>query len=121
MNPIEMETIVRRVPVPPSAADAAISELPSRHDLHVELGGEFSPAPAALVPTWRTRGRLSFRRPLARFARVNVEVAQWSDKVVELRLSPVTHHMSRWGERRQRRYFDEAHRAADDLVSAIAG
>ena len=121
MNAMEMETIVRRVRVPPSAAGAAISELPSRHDLHVALDNEFTPAPTALVPTWHTRGRLPFRRPLARFARVSIEVAQWSDKVVELRLSPVSHHLGRWGERRQRRYFDVAHRAADDLVSAIAG
>ena len=121
MNAMEMETVVRRVPVPLSAADAAIAELPTRHDLHVTLDDQFAPTPTALVPTWQTRGRLSFRRPLARFARVSIEVAQWSDKVVELRLSPVTHHLGRWGERRKRRYFEVAHRAADDIVSAIAG
>ena len=71
------------------------------------------PAWAVHVPADVT---LSLGR-LHRNARVRLEVAEWSDRECELRLIPRTRHLRLWTERRQRRYFEAAHRAADELAA----
>ena len=80
----------------------------------------FSPSDA-LVPTWRATGRLYGSGPrLARFARVEIELSDYDASTYELQVRARCRHVWRWGRRRQRRYFDAAHRAADSIVAALA-
>jgi hypothetical protein len=73
-----------------------------------------------LAPTWRTTGRLYGSGPrLARYARVEIEVSAYDASGCELRLRSRCRHLYRWGRRRQRRYFDVAHRSADSIVATI--
>jgi hypothetical protein len=51
--------------------------------------------------------------------RVIVDVAEWSDDACELRVRPVSRHVGRWSQRRQRRYFALAHAAADAFVHLV--
>ncbi len=70
--------------------------------------------------TWETRGRVTGRGPrIARFSRVEVVIAPWSTDAAQLRVLPRSRFLARWGERRQRRYFDLAHAAADRLLPIL--
>lgn len=76
----------------------------------------------AISPTWATTGRV--RAPgirLARFARVEIELAARAATAFELSLRPVCRHVPRWGARRRARYFDAAHRSADELARHLRG
>jgi hypothetical protein len=95
-SPYEREVVVRRIRRP-------LGCLP--------LSDDFTPVPSALTTTWRAPARLSSGH------RVHVEVSAWSDHATELRVVPVARHLSRWGGRRQRRYFAAAHALADQLVA----
>jgi hypothetical protein len=68
------------------------------------------------VGGWRARARLVGRGPrLAHHARVEIVVAPWSDDVCELQVTPRSHRLHHWGERRLRRYWRLAHAAADEV------
>jgi hypothetical protein len=71
-------------------------------------------------PAWRATARLrGCGLRFVRYARVELEVAAWSDDASELRLRPVSRRVTRWGPRRQRRYFALAHRGADVVLELL--
>ena len=81
----------------------------------------FTRRDGGLVTAWRTEGRLyGSGLRLARYARVELELSVFSTACCEVRLRPVCRHAHRWGGRRQRGYFDLAHRAADSVVAVVA-
>jgi hypothetical protein len=67
-----------------------------------------------LVEIWRAA------RVLERVHRVEIEVARVAVDVAELRIVPWTAHWPRWGNRRQRRYLEAAHAAADDFQKILS-
>ncbi|MEY2474949.1 MAG: hypothetical protein QOG87_264 [Actinomycetota bacterium] len=108
-TPFEHDVVVRRIDRP-----LATLQLPDTTTVGaLRITGPFSDDPAALAPAARAPGVLGRTR-------VAVEVGTWSDRTSELRVIPRTRHLHLWGERRQRRYFARAHRAADDLVHLVA-
>jgi hypothetical protein len=71
-------------------------------------------------PAWQATARLhGCGLRFVRYARVELEVAAWSDDASELRLRPVSRRVTRWAPRRQRRYFALAHRAADVILELL--
>jgi hypothetical protein len=72
------------------------------------------------VAVWRTTGRVySEGRRVMRYTRVHVEISAWSHRATELRMRPMTRRIPNWGQRRQQRYFQTAHRMIDDLARAL--
>src|SRR5688500_6066975 len=67
-----------------------------------------------LVEIWRAA------RVLNRVHRVEIEVARVAVDAAELRIVPWTARWPRWGSRRQRRYIEAAHAAADDLQKVLS-
>src|SRR5829696_4876724 len=62
---------------------------------------------------WRARGHVGARhRPPTS---ITVELSHWSEDVTEIRLRARSRRLRRWSARRQRRYFDASHEAADGL------
>jgi hypothetical protein len=108
-TPFEHDVVVRRIPRPLAAL-----QLPDTTTVGaLRLTGPFISDPIALAPAATAPGVLGHTR-------VAVEVGSWSDRTSELRVIPRTRHLHLWGERRQRRYFARAHRAADALVDLVA-
>jgi hypothetical protein len=71
-------------------------------------------------PAWQATARLRGCGPrFVRYARVELEVAAWSDDASELRLRPVSRRVTLWPPRRQRRYFALAHRGADVILELL--
>lgn len=67
---------------------------------------------------WAASARLYGRGPrLARYARVEVEVAPWSHHASELRIRPTARAPHAWGVRRLHRYLDLSRLAADELTA----
>ena len=64
------------------------------------------------APSWRATGRV-FGQGSHAIARVELEVAAWSDSASELTVRPIARRPERWGRRRLRRYFALAHDSAD--------
>jgi hypothetical protein len=64
------------------------------------------------APSWRATARL-FAQGSRAVARVELEVAAWSESTSELTVRPIARHPERWGRRRLRRYFALAHDGAD--------
>lgn len=80
----------------------------------------FSVMPSGPTRAWHTTGRLYGRGPrIVRYARVELEIAAWSDGASELRLIPIARHLTQWGTRRQRRYFRLAHAGADVVLELL--
>jgi hypothetical protein len=80
----------------------------------------FSAMPSDPTRAWQATGRLYGRGPrIVRYARVELEIAAWSDDASELRLLPVARHLTRWGTRRHRRYFTLAHDGADFILELL--
>jgi hypothetical protein len=75
------------------------------------------------TPSWRATGRL-FAQGSRAIARVELEVAAWSNTASELTVRPIARRPERWGRRRLRRYFALAHDSADrglQLLSTSEG
>jgi hypothetical protein len=68
--------------------------------------------------SWRTWGRIEVGRARP-VAHLEVELTTWPGQTGELVLRPATGRVSRWGRRRQERYFTLVHRAADRLAQAL--
>jgi hypothetical protein len=112
----EFDVITRRVDQPPG------DDLPIGRDFSLgrfgtlRLDGPFEHH----GEVWDARGRVIGRGPrLARYSRVEVVITPWSDDDYQLRVQPRSSFLPRWGERRQRRYFDLAHAAADRLLPIL--
>jgi hypothetical protein len=69
---------------------------------------------------WRAHGLLRHRGVgRGRADRIVIEVDPISPTASELRVVPKSRHIGRWGVRRQQRYFDAAHAAADHLAHRL--
>lgn len=104
------EVVARRVNLPPAVLQSLLDR--ARVD-GLDLDGPFRVHDTWPEPSWRATGRL--RDPKAR---VVIDVEAWSDSACELRVRPVSRRVGAWSGRRQRRFFDAAHWAADDLLHA---
>jgi hypothetical protein len=122
------EVVARRINQPTSLVQHALfdSTLFGATTLHLGTVGvlridePFSAIQSGRAPTWQATGRLYGHGPrVVRFNRVELEVAVWSDDASELRLRPVARGVTRWGARRQRRYFALAHESADFILHLV--
>jgi len=78
------------------------------------------PDPAGSTTRWHAGGRLVGAGPrLARSTRIDIEVSAGSPGTVEVRLVPRSRHIHWWAPGRQRRYFQLAHAAADELEQVL--
>lgn len=76
--------------------------------------------PACASSTMHVRARLHGRRPrLVRSIQVEISLAGWSDRAIELSLRPTARRPGQWGARRLNRYFRLAHLAADQLAATL--
>jgi hypothetical protein len=126
----EYDVIVRRIEQQPAALAQVLDRsgaLPVGQDMSLGAQGRlrldepFEHRGPDVAGTWETRGRVIGSGPrLARFARVDVVIAPWSTESAQLRVQAHSRFLPRWGERRQRRYFDLAHAAADRLVPILS-
>jgi hypothetical protein len=107
-TPFEREVVVRRIDRP--LATLALPEPTTLGALR--LTDPFTIDPTALTTTWRAPA-------LVHRTRVEVELAEWSDRTTELRIRPLSRHLSLRGERWQRRYFGRTHEAADALADHL--
>jgi hypothetical protein len=116
--PPEYETVTRRINRSLSSLAQVVESVAATvRPLRVEL--PFATAPGT-PPVLRTTGRLYGRGPrVARYTRVDVELSAWSHGATELRIRPVTRRVPAWSRRRQRRYFDVAHRTVDELARTL--
>lgn len=108
--------VARCVPLPMSEViDLATGLRLALPATRLRLDGDFVSAVAAPARSacWRARGHVSPRhRPRKS---ITVELTCWSDDVTEIRLRARSRRLGRWSARRQRRYFDATHEAADGL------
>ena len=107
-TPFEREVVVRRIDRPLAAL--ALPEPTTFATLR--LTGPFAIDPTALTTTWRAPA-------LVHRTKVEVELAEWSDRTTELRVLPVSRRLALRGARWQRRYFGRAHEAADALADHL--
>jgi hypothetical protein len=107
------EVVARRVNLAPAVLQPLLDA--------AEVDGLVLDAPFAVhdtwpAPSWRATGRLSGPR-----TRIVIDVEPWTDTACQLRLRPVSRRVERWTGRRQRRFFDAAHAAVDDLLHGWLG
>lgn len=89
-----------------------------------EAGQLILERPLAPVPASSFRSRAGARlrfggAGLVRFARVTIEVAMHARGVAEISVAPRARAPHLWAVARQARYFELAHRAADELVRRL--
>ena len=105
---------------------AGLGELRIDPPARSEPAGAADPWPAGAPPVglaepWHAGGRLVGAGPrLARSTRIDIEVRAASCDSAEVRLLPRSRHIHRWAARRQRRYFQLAHAAADRLEQVLS-
>jgi hypothetical protein len=114
--PADYEVVTRRLNRRSVLLGKVVSSVPYalgslRFDEPFTAGGDTT------CPRWYATGRLYGTGPrLHKYTRVEVELSAWSKVACELRLRPMTRRVPCWGKRRQRRYFRNAHRSADEMV-----
>jgi hypothetical protein len=117
--PYDFDVVTRLVNQRASSLQQIVGRMPPGEG-HLRFHRPFIAAIDAGCPSWHATGRLyGSGLRLARYTRVNIELTAWSDHATELRVRPVTRRLPTWGKRRQRRYFQLAHRTADDLVRSL--
>jgi len=93
---------------------------PLDSDGGLRLDGPFAPSDEWAVLNWRTTGRLYPLTPLvAVYARVIVDISEWTARDSLLSLRPRSRRVARWSAYRQGRYFSLAHDAADRLADML--
>jgi hypothetical protein len=96
-----------------------VLDLGSAGELH--LDGPFTAVSAEGRAAWRAPARLVYRgASILRFTRVDVEVIAWSESLTEVTVRSSGRRVVTWGERRERRYFEQAHRAATRVAGVLA-
>jgi len=119
----------RRINIPLSTIEAALSDntVPSttarrEFSAGLVLDAPFRPRSASWSGSsrrsWCATGTLITDRCRS-VARVEVEIAPWSDAATRLELRPVERNPQRWGQRRLHRYFLLAHLAADQTARTL--
>ena len=103
----------------------ALRGLADRADLgdgELRLEGDFAPTiDGRGRVSWKAPARLVGRGPsVVRFARVEVEIIEWADDLLEVTVRSSARHVLTWGERRERRYYSLAHHAASHVASALS-
>jgi hypothetical protein len=116
----DADVVARRVRLAPSCAADVLDALPA-DVAALEFDAPFTAMGGATVPGWRTTGRIHMGGFAGRSTKVDVECNGWSTDSIELRVRPVTRRVARWGRRRQRHYFELAHRSIDELVRCMTG
>jgi hypothetical protein len=120
LSAADFDVVTRRAQLPFTKLGPALETFPAQVG-DLEFDGPFDAVGGVTVPGWHTTGRLHHRGWRAvRWTRVDVEVNAWSRASIEVRMRPVSRRVAAWGSRRQRRYFQLAHRAIDNLVRTIA-
>src|SRR4051812_32291219 len=118
MLSVDFDVVSRRLPIDRNALPYVLAQFaPSPRGRVLRVDGGFVASGGGALDGWEATGTLRASR--ARRTRVALTVAPWSNDVSELRLRPCTRRFATWGRHRQRRYFRLAHRAADDLASAL--
>ncbi len=114
--PCDYDVVSRRVDQRPSSFQYVLHLLPLVvGGLHIDEA--FVPIGDRVQPGWRARGRVhGHRLRWVRSTRVDIELRAWSQHGGELRLRPVSRRLPMWTTRRQRHYFEHAHRSADQLA-----
>jgi hypothetical protein len=116
--PPEYDTVIRRIDRSWSALERLLTVVPPDAE-QLQIDQPFTTACGTPL-LLRTTGRLYGRGArILRYTRVHVEVMAWSRERTEVRLRPRSRRLPRWGARRQRRYFEIAHRTADELAEAL--
>jgi hypothetical protein len=120
--------VVRRIKTTPARVSHGIVgtggpptriALGGRGELRLDSHGR--PDPSDSTQFWQIRSRLVGAGPrIALYSRVDIEIRPASSRSVELRLLPRSRHIHRWSTRRQRRYFELAHAAADRIAQLLA-
>jgi hypothetical protein len=100
--------------------DEVVARVPTTLERLV-LRGPLAEVRSAPVRTWAANARLRLAGlRLARFARVEVEISEYSHRASLVSIRPVSPNSGRWGKRRFDRYFDLAHRVADQVSVQVA-
>lgn len=95
--------------------------LPAFRHPAVHLDGRFTRAPAFAHPTWVAHGRVTPRRRVRRRGiRVELTVTAWSDDVAEINVRRSGRRLLASTPTREHRYFEDAHRVADDVAATLA-
>jgi hypothetical protein len=109
-------TLARRIDGDPGLRRIRLDR---RGELRVDQPAQ--PDPVGSTTRWHAGGRLVGSGPLlARSTRIDIEVSAASSDTVELRLVPRSRHIHWWATGRQRRYFQLAHAAADELEQVLS-
>jgi hypothetical protein len=114
--PCDFDVVARRVNQRSSAFQHVLHLLPLGVG-QLRIDELFAPLTDDVEPGWHVTGRMyghGFR--LARYTAVDIELRAWSPRATELRIRPVSRRLPMWTKRRQRRYFEDAHHSADQLV-----
>ena len=127
-EPAVDEVVTRWVDWGPVTVDEALphwADNPERVALgrgaELQLDADFERAADPHVPTWHAPGRLVWPdRRLMRVAHIEIDVTAWSEDKVEVSVRPAGRRVLSWGPRRERRYFDAAHRAATRVAAVVA-
>jgi hypothetical protein len=130
MYGLEWQTFVlqRRINTPASQvlmviANASVfgegSTLSCGDEGTLRLDGPFVRVDTYAEATWRAQARLLTKRRRS-VAAVEVEFSAWSDDETQLLVRPRARRPAGWRARRLRRYFELAHRGADDLTYLLS-
>lgn len=129
-EPVSDEVVTRWASAPRPSIEFALHRLadsPSRERVPLGSGDElqldapFERSSDRALPTWRAPGRLVWHGPkLVRVVHVEVDVTAWNDDTAEVSVRPAGRRVFSRGQRRERRYFDSAHRAASHLAHVVA-
>jgi hypothetical protein len=128
-SPLIDEVVTLWVESPPQSLASVLHGLANSRGERIALGGGdelqleggFERSSDRALPTWRAPARLLWHGPkLVRVARVEVDVTAWRDDAAEVSVRPAGRRVLSWGHRRERRYFESAHRAATHLAHAVA-
>jgi hypothetical protein len=114
--PTTPEVVARCVPLAvPEVIDLTTGLRLSLPSARLRLDGEFTRPLASQTQStcWRARAHVGARHHPP--TPITVELSTWSDDVTEIRLRARSRRLRRWSRRRQRRYFDASHEAADAL------
>jgi len=114
--PFGYDVVARRIDRSTAAIGRVIGVVPPRVGA-LRFDEPFTRRAADRTDGYHARARLSHPGArLARSTRVDIKLTAWSAPVSELRLVPAKRRLARWGRRRQRRYFEQAHRTVDELA-----
>jgi hypothetical protein len=119
--PADYEVVTRRINRRSASLGKVVASVPDALG-NLRFDEPFVASGDTTCRRWHTTGRLyGTGLRIHNYTRVEIEMSAWSKGACELRLRPVTRRVPSWGKRRQRHYFRNAHRSADEMVGWLDG